>query len=237
MRRFFAVVLILVLAAPVASAQGVLSDVLAGKLVKPEPGVFAWYDLVDAATGRAFAMRLAVVGEEKVNRKTGYWLETEVIPQVGFPVVYKMLLTGPANDPKHVHRILVREGQGVVQDVPVEPEVEGQEKPADGKRELVGKETMVTPQGELEVEHHTLGEGEQRTDVWTNDLVRPLGLVRMASAHGELHLRRYGKGGEDGVSIIPDGAPVSQEEARPPVPEVRVETRVQTNYDGKGQEP
>jgi len=99
------------------AAQGIMSDLMNGKLINPEVGAYAWYSLKDTVTGREFFLRQAIVGEERVKRKTAYWLETELVPRVGFPSVYKMLLTGPASDPKNVHRLIVREGDGVVQEV------------------------------------------------------------------------------------------------------------------------
>ena len=130
-------------------AQGLMGDVLAGKLVNPEPGVFAWYDLMDAATQRIFYVRQAVVGEEKAGRKKGYWVETEVVPQTGFPAVYKMLVTGPASEPGNVHRLIVREGRGPAQELP---------RPADSPREAA----EATPRESLGKEKNSDAAGRNR---------------------------------------------------------------------------
>ncbi len=101
-------------------AQGIVGDVFSGKLIKPEVGVYAWYDLKDNATNQKFLLRQAVVGEEKVGLKKGYWVETQVIPEIGIPSIYKMLLTGPANDNKNVQKIIVKEGQKTPVEIPLE---------------------------------------------------------------------------------------------------------------------
>jgi len=195
------------------AAQELMSDVLAGKLINPEPGVYAWYDLKDAKTGDLFFMRQAVVGEEKVKEQTAYWVETEIVPQVGFPAVYKMLLTGPASDPKHVHRVLMREGDGAIQELPVDPEKPGEKSKSvleSGERSSSGQEEVQTPQGPVKAEHLTVTNQGERTELWLNNDVRPMGVVRMVSSQGELNLRRYGKGGKDGESALSSPAAKSE---------------------------
>jgi len=46
-----------ILSGGTAGAQGIVGDVFAGKLINPEVGVFAWYDLSDANTGKKFFLR------------------------------------------------------------------------------------------------------------------------------------------------------------------------------------
>lgn len=183
-----------------AGAQGILGDVFAGKLINPEPGAWAWYELTDKATGTKFFLRQAIVGAEKVKKKDGFWVETELVPQEGFSAIYKMLLTGPASEPKNVHQLIIKEGQNPPESVPV-PE-EGYAG-GEGTRTLVGTETIRTSDGqEIEAEHYTLGEGATEAHVWLNDAVRPLGIVKMTSAEGDLVLQRSGVGGKDGESVI-----------------------------------
>ena len=202
---------VLVTAPGLARAQGLVTDVFSGKLINPEVGVFAWYDLTDKTTDKRYFLRQAIVGKERVNRKTGYWLETELIPQVGFPTVYKMLLTGPANDPKNIHQVVVKEGERPPEVVPIpaEPEDGIEKRTPKEKRESLGMEAIETPQGDLKAEHVVItrpadkeGAPEERLEVWLNNSVRPMGIVRMAAPEGELVLRRYGKGGPDARSTI-----------------------------------
>lgn len=200
--RHLVVFLVLSAGYGVASAQGMMSDVMSGKLVNPQVGAFAWYNLTDVSTGKTYFLRQAIVGQDRVKRKDAYWLETELIPKVGFPSVYKMLLTGPASNPRNVHRLLVREGTGVVQEVSLDqmgdaPDVD------EAPRELAGTETIDLPGGSIEAEHYIVGGGAEKTELWVSEEVPPLGVVRMKTPQGELSLQRYGVGGKDGESALP----------------------------------
>ena len=185
-----------------ALGQGVFSDIMSGKLINPEEGVFAWYELKDTATGSKFFMRQAIVGKKQVEGKDGYYLETEVMPEVGFPIIYKMLLTGPASDPKNVHEIMVKDGAKRVEHIPVDTLKGEDQETNETLREFQGEETLATPAGEIKTEHFTLGHGDNASEVWVNDKVRPMGIVRLTSPEGELLLTRFGVGGSDAESAI-----------------------------------
>lgn len=201
-------------------AQGVVGDVMAGKLINPEVGVFAWYEVTDKATGGKYFLRQAIVGEEAVDKKAGYWVETEIVPMEGFPSVYKMLLTGPANKTENIHKIIVREGASTPRNIPIEAGEDMTKEEGKEKRESKGKEKVATAQGEIEAEHVVITQGGAKTDIWLNEKIRPMGLVRLVSAEGELVLQRYGKGGNDAVSNLVLNAEAN---TTPKSPEVNVE--------------
>lgn len=229
-------------------AQSIAGDVLAGKLVKPKAGVWAWYDLTESATGKNFLVRLAIVGEEKVGMKTGYWLELEVVPLVGYKSVYKMLVTGPASDPANIHKMLQREGTGQVEDLPLDKgkkdkgapkgEKEPQEPAAkEPERTPAGEEDITTPGGAVHAQHFEVGEGAAKQEVWLNEDVRPMGIVKLKSAEGELVLRNYGVGGKDARSVINEPLPPGSPEAGSDVKvEVHVEKGGATDK-AKGKQP
>ncbi|HEO72633.1 MAG TPA: hypothetical protein ENN80_15355 [Candidatus Hydrogenedentes bacterium] len=223
MRRCLAGILLVAISGLAAGQQGVVGDVLSGRLVKPKVGQWAWYEMEDAETNRRYALRQAIVGEEWVGWKKGYWLELEVVPPVGYRSVYKMLVTGPASDPRNVHRLLVRDGLSEPVEAPVGQEEGGQSKTPAIKRESMGVETVTTSAGEIKAEHLRLTSGGAASDMWVNDAVRPLGIVRMMSQDGELMLLKYGEGGRDARSVI-DEDPL---EGRAP-PEPKVEVRVES---------
>ena len=203
MRKCFFIMLVVSLTGT-AFGQGVFSDVMSGKRIAPKVGVFAWYELKDAATGRKLFMRQAIVGEKQVEGKDGFYLETEVMPEVGFPIIYKMLLTGPASDPANVHEIMVKDGAQSVERIPIEAlkEGESESKEQTELRESLGKETLATPAGDIETEHFSLTQGDSVSEVWLNNDVRPMGIVKLVSADGELLLTRFGEGGPDAESAI-----------------------------------
>jgi hypothetical protein len=229
MRRVLAALICTVLTST-ALGQGILSDVFSGKLINPEVGVFAWYELTDAETGMKFFLRQAVVEEEKVKRKTGYWVETELTPQVGFPMIYKMLLTGPAYEEGNVHKVVVKEGTQAPREVPIDPEAFTDTAQGSDDRTLVGTENLTVAGKELACEHYRVGQGEDVTDLWVNDTVRPLGVVKMKTPQGVLQLQRFGKGGADGASAInraTPGGPSKKTDV-----EVRVGDEPTTNFNG-----
>lgn len=218
MIRFLAILGLAAVCSPGAGAQGILSDVLAGKLVKPKVGQWAWYSLRDTQSNRNYLLRQAIVGQEKVKRRMGNWVEVELIPDVGFPTIYKMLLTGPASDPKNIHKILIKTGGQPLRELPVE-----QGAPVDSEREktervTLGKIDLETPAGTIEVEHIIVTSASETVELWLNDKVRPMGIVRMRTSSGELMLRAYGTAGPDGESKLGLEAETSAGESdrRPP---------------------
>ena len=226
MKRWFQWVMLFGVLAGTASAQDMMADVFAGKLVNPEVGVYAWYNLKDFQSDRTLFLRQAIVGKEKVNKKDGYWLEIQVVPQVGFPTTHKMLLTGPASDPKNVHKIVLQEGLEPPRALELPPDDTEEPGERDSKRESKGFEKIVVPQGSLRAEHFVITRGEDSIDLWMNETVRPLGIVQMTSQHGELLLSRYGQGGKDGRTAIaerPADALNSLEVVPPSENEVSVE--------------
>lgn len=188
-------------AAPSAPAQGVINDLLAGKLLDPRVGQWAWYTLHSADEEEHFAVRQAIVDSEPVGRQTGYWLEVEVVPQAGYKTIFKMLLTGPANDARNVHRIVAKHGLDPAFEVPVEAQIPD-ERPPRARRRSHGMEDLVTRSGVIRAERFTVTQGDQELELWLHDAVLPTGIVRMRSPDGEMIVQRYGVGGKDAESLI-----------------------------------
>lgn len=182
-----------------AHAQGAVTQLLSGELVQPRAGVWAWYELEDAATGERYYLRQAIVGVTRERKKTGYWLELQVRPQVGFPTTYKMLLTGPATDPANIRRIYFQTGNEPVQRL--EPKAEEQAAPlAEAAPEPLGEQTVPTPNGPVVCKHYKMPDG---SEMWLSDAVPPMGIVRIKSPEGELRLQRFGEGGPDALTALP----------------------------------
>lgn len=216
MKKLYMLLVALVCAVPGnATAQGMMSDLLSGKLVNPQVGAYAWYNLKDKTTGQEYFLRQAIVGTEKIKRKEGWWLETELVPRVGFSSVYKMLLTGPASDTDNVHRLLVREGNGAVQEITLEDAADKKDE-QEIPREAAGVETLTLPSGDIQAEHYIVKDGEPPTEIWISETIPPMGLVKMTTAEGELELQRFGVGGKDGESAIPSGATPAPDTAEHP---------------------
>lgn len=201
MMRCLLLFLVVALGVIPAHAQGIVGDVLSGKLVNPKVGQWAWYELVDSRTNESYLIRQAVVGKEKVDRRTGHWVEVEVAPKVGYGTVYKMLLTGPASDAKNVHRILVKQGEDMAREIPVRQTGDELSQPR-AERKSLGQDRVKTKAGDIDTEHFSMSQDGQTTEVWLSDDVPPTGIVRMVSPDGELVLREFGVGGEEGKTRI-----------------------------------
>ena len=51
-------------------------------------------------------------------------------------------------------------------------------------------------------EHYELAGTDRKVELWLNDKVKPMGIVRMTSPDGELLLRNFGHGGNDARSTL-----------------------------------
>ena len=236
MRSLLVLVIVFAAGQVPASAQGVVGDLLAGKLVDPKVGQWAWYDLSSGRDSKKVVVRQAIVGEEKVARKTGYWVEFEIVPEVGYRVIYKMLLTGPASDPRNIIRVIEKTGPepAVELDVTGAGDAESEDK-AKSSREPVGDEEITTLDGVIRAEHYKVQQGGQTMDVWINDAIKPTGIVRLDSLDGRMVLRNHGVGGEYAKSVILE-TPISAEEAakaRAAQPHVAPEVETRTNVSGE----
>jgi hypothetical protein len=226
MKRNIPLLLALLYFVPLSHAQGLAGDLLAGKLVNPKVGQWAWYNLTDARAGKKYVIRQAIVGEEKIARKSGYWVEFEIIPEVGFKMVYKMLLTGPANDPKNIHRVIQKSGVDPAREVAVDAAAPPSAAP-ESKRRSLGQEEVATMNGMVRAEHYEVTQADQVIGVWINEKVNPTGIVRMQSLDGVMVLRNHGEGGEFANSIITETPLPPDETTAAPVPkaEIKAETK------------
>ena len=184
-------------------AQSGINDILAGKLLNPKVGQWAWYDVTDG--DRKYVLRQAVVGEERVGSQTGHWVELELVPEVGYPTVYKMLLTGPANDPQQLKKLYVREGNNPIQEPPLRQETPSQSNPP-AKHARIGVEDVQTLGGSVRAEHVRWEKNGQKSDLWTSEKVPPCGIIRMQSPSGTMILRNYGTGGPYAKSVMDEAA-------------------------------
>lgn len=217
LRRVSIATALLIFVTLTAGAQGALSELLAGKLIDPEVGQWALYDLHDQDGQLVLGLRQAVVGEEKVGRKTGYWVELELVPKLGLRTIYRMLLTGPANDPKNVHQVWTKTELDEPQQLELDPEslkeLAGGKKP---KRKKIGEEIVETESGPVEAMHYRYSIDDEEVSLWHSDDALPTGLVRFQSKNGDVLLRSHGQGGQFGLSaMFPSEADAAEEPLTP----------------------
>ena len=194
--------------------------VMRGEVIARDTGVFAWYDLQDIQSGDALFLRQAVVGTDRKKNTEGVWLETEVVPRIGFPMLYKVLIETSGDKAGRILEGQVREGYDPPQPLDIKNidalptgDLSG------GQLEVVGAETVETPSGNIDACHVKVTRQDGKAiELWLAPDVTPTGIVRMRTDEGEMKLRFYGRGGEDGSSAMD----------RPPPFESNVTTKVTT---------
>jgi len=179
------------------------------------------------------------VAQEKVGHKTGYWLEFEVVPEVGYKTIYKVLLTGPASDPRNIHRIIHRYGPEPPEEIPIEREALEPDESNRIKRESLGMETVNTGDGPLRAEHVSVTKEDRVIHLWINEKIRPTGIVRMKTPGGEMVLRNHGFGGKAAQSVIDkrQSAGDVDVDTSVPQPDAPASSPDATEEDGKGEAP
>jgi len=202
MKRLTFSIICMAIACASAHAQGMVGDFLSGKLVNPKVGQWAWYDLVDTHGGQRYVVRQAIIGEEQVDRKDGFWVEFEVVPEVGFKVIYKMLLTGPTSDPANIHRVIEKSEPDPARELALDSDVRKTAPEKSPKRKSMGMDSVDTLDGKVRAEHYEITDGDKSVHLWINEDVTPSGVVRMRAPDGEMTLRNYGVGGKNAESAI-----------------------------------
>lgn len=238
MKRTLVLFIVVLTLSSASSAQGIVGDLLAGKLVNPKVGQWAWYDLAAGKGEKKFVVRQAIVGEEKVGRKKGYWVEFEIVPEIGFRAVYKMLLTGPASSPENIIRVIEKNGPEPAVEIEVEHSAATTEPPKEPERKLVAAEKVATLEGEVQAEHFEVEHAGKKMDVWINEKVNPSGIVKLKSIDGEMTLRNHGEGGEFASSVIKETPLTPQQAAKlressPSIEQPEVQTHTGTEPEPK----
>lgn len=212
---------------PQGIAQNVVNDLLAGKLIDPKVGQWVWYDLKDKEGQPLCGVRQAVVGQEKVSGKQGFWVEFEIVPKAGYTSVYKVLVTGPASDPRNVKRVIHKQGLDPVQEIEITPEAASSRDTSRAKRKSLGMEPVETGSGIMQAEHLEVVQEDRSLHIWVNEEVKPSSIVRLKTEEGEMVLRSYGFGGTFGKSTLDTLS----------TPQVQVQTSVQGQSENSSTEP
>ncbi|HOV31896.1 MAG TPA: hypothetical protein PLX23_00860 [Candidatus Hydrogenedens sp.] len=197
-------VLIFFLFSPITFAQSFMEDLFRGKLISSELGVWVIYEITDKSTNKSVFLRQAITGIEKIDEKTtGIWLESEIIPLEGFPSVYRVLISYDSNGKEKVHKIVIREGADAPQNIDVSamPDVDiNQDKYS--KKKLIGEEEVQYKNGKIKTKHYKIEEDNKSKEVWLNDEIKPLGIVKLSTNEGDMILIKFGKGGDEGKSAL-----------------------------------
>lgn len=132
------------------------------------------------ADGQTTQQQIAIVGQETVNGKTGYWLELAMDnPRAGGTVLTKVLLVKDMDGVQTVRVIVQPPGRG-----PMEMPMRQQPpEPADLTKQSqdLGSETITVPAGTFTCEHLKTPDGD---DEWVSTKVTPWGMVKRMGKDG-----------------------------------------------------
>lgn len=181
--------------------QSFMEDLLRGKMLSSEPGVWAIYEITDKSTKNHILLRQAITGIEKVDEGiTALWLESEIVPKEGFPSVFRFLISYDKNGKEKIHKIVIREGANPPQNIDSQAMSESAE--TSSKKKLVGEEEIEFKTGKIKAKHYRIEEGNSVKEIWLNDDVKPLGIVKLSTNEGDMILVKYGMGGEESKSVL-----------------------------------
>lgn len=66
------------------------------------------------------------------------------------------------------------------------------------KKKLIGEEEVQYKNGKIKTKHYKIEEDNKSKEVWLNDEIKPLGIVKLSTNEGDMILIKFGKGGDRG---------------------------------------
>lgn len=173
--------LALVLVPAVARAQGgsMAATPLAVDLKKAAMG--SWAEYAMKAGPRTGKLRWALVGREGEN--TTLEMAMEGAMPGGAPpkmTVQMSLVPNPTSSSKPVKRLVMQMGDMDPMEMPLDmPQMPEQRFQKPDPKKLVGKETIKVGAGSFSTGHYRDNVEQGTIDVWVNETIPPLGLVKM----------------------------------------------------------
>jgi hypothetical protein len=164
---------------------------------KPVVGSGAQYQMT--AKGRTMDFAYAIVGQEDVDGKTGYWMEIRSQGgEMPGEMVMKQLMVLEGDKPQ-IKRMIMQPAGRTPMEMPVgmmsgmgqrgrAPQQGQQGDSSPG--EMVGSEIITVPAGTFECEHYRKQEQNGPVDVWVSTKVSPYGMVKMTSAESTMVLEK-----------------------------------------------
>jgi hypothetical protein len=177
-----------------------------GMYPEPKVGEYAELRLTSPQQG-SMSVRLAVVGEQRVEGRAHFWIEVvSVLPPDGDTVTVQMLVPTYPFEQRDIRSYIVKQPGQPALKLPREMiqqlEAAG---PGPSWREQcaaaddLGNERVSVPAGTfIARRYRTPG---QKGDIWIADV--PFGMVRTVTADGEMELIRYGSDARSSISEKP----------------------------------
>jgi len=183
------------LAFGVAHAQGSNNQISFEAIMKAPVGSWAEYQITKEQPQAAAKARYTLVTRDK--KEIAIVLDT--IAAMGSHVVIKMTFVPAAKEAGrwNLASAKVRTGSEEAKEMPIPGEHDAKSA-SFGKNDsfgtLVGKEKLTLPIGTVEAKHFHK-EGTPAVDVWMNDTILPVGMVKFEGGGGHVELVATGKNG------------------------------------------
>jgi len=161
---------------------------------KPAPGSGAQY--VMTAKDRTMDFAYAIVGQEDVEGKTGYWMEirTEGAGAPGETVMKELVIV--EGDNPQIKRMIMQTAGRPPMEMPVGmmmgmgQHAKAAEQGDKSMGEKIGTETITVPAGTYECEHYRKQGKSGPVDYWVSAKVSPYGMVKMTSPDATMELKK-----------------------------------------------
>lgn len=171
-------------------------------IFNPVVGSGGEYEMT-AEKGTKMVMEIAVVGEESVAGKDGYWFEMTMSNSPMGQMVMKSLTVVDGTDTV-VSRMIMQMGSRPPMEMPTQmTKSSAQKQPADirDRAEDVGSETITTPAGTFTTEHYKMKDGSG--DAWVAAKAGPYGLVKFQGKESTMVLTRVITDAKDKITGTP----------------------------------
>jgi len=160
-------------------------------------GAGSVYLIENQGQEKSTRMEVAVVGEEKVDGQTAYWLEMTLDGggRPGGGAITRMLFA-KQGDEVSVKRTILKMGPRPPMEMPMQMMMVGgnviQKETFNWKHKAkhLGSATVSTPAGAFPCEHYQTGEGGDTVDVWVSSKVAPFGVVKTQGPKSSMVLQK-----------------------------------------------
>jgi hypothetical protein len=171
-------------------------------IFNPVVGSGGEYEMT-AEKGTKMVMEIAIVGEESVAGKDGFWFEMTMSNSPMGQMVMKSLTVVDGTDTV-VSRMIMQMGSRPPMEMPTQmTKSSAQKQPADirDRAEDVGSETITTPAGTFTTEHYKMKDGSG--DAWVAAKAGPYGLVKFQGKESTMVLTRVITDAKDKITGTP----------------------------------
>lgn len=194
------IVALCLIVAPLTAQMGMGSMPTMNGVWSPVVGGGSVYELVNDKDGKKSAMEIAIVGKDTVDGKDGYWLEMQMTPSDGQPIVMKEFMVKDGAQVNVTKFIFQVPGRGPMEMSPqtmgmmggrrggMTPPPTNSSADVRGSGTIVGSESVTTPAGTFDCSHWRSADGADQA--WISTKVTPWGLVKANGKYGTMTLTR-----------------------------------------------